>query len=255
MSKKRIIKPLRNLYDLTSNGAGQISILVLIFAVICLSGCKDDKLEPGIEDQYKTYFPLAAGHWVEYDADSVVHLDIDDAYYIDTAIRTYSFQIREEIDSSYIDSEGDVAWRISRYKRYTDADPWTYLNLWTAKMNAYSGQKVEDNIRFIKLSFPLDPRTSWNGNAYNNYPPEEYLYENIHDPLSIGSHSFDSTVMVIQNDFVSGINKIDKREVYAAGVGMISKVQDSINTVHLPNGAVVVLNGSEYSLQIRDFKR
>lgn len=234
-----------------------VCFLCLFFLMLCVTfySCKDDEVIPGIQGDYLGYFPLTQGQWIEYDADSIVHLDIDDAFYLDTAVRIYRFQIREEIDSSFYDSEGMLSWRISRYKRFDENAPWTFLNLWTAKVSNYSAQRVEDNIRFIKLSFPFDPRTSWNGNAFNSFPVEEYSYKDIHSSKSINSYNFDSTVTVVQNDFISGINRIDKREVYAKNIGMVYKVLDSLNTVILPSGLTLILNGAEYKLQISDYKR
>ncbi len=225
-------------------------------AVACLFySCKDDEIIPGKSEIYNAYFPLSTGHWVEYDADSIVHLDIDDAYNLDTAIRVYTFQLREETDSSFLDAEGEMAWRISRYRRSNSSSPWTFMNLWTSKINGKSAQRVEDNIRFIKLSFPFDSRITWNGNAYNSFPVEEYFYDGIEETFAVNSLNFESTVNVVQNDFVSNINRIDKREVYAKNVGMVYKVLDSLNIVNLPNGSTVILNGTEYKLEIRDYKQ
>lgn len=228
-------------------------LIVGIAAV--LASCKDDELVPPGDSQYLAYFPLEKGYWVEYQADSIVHLDTDDANNLDTAIRIYSFQIREVVDSSFIDAEGDLAWRINRYRRLDSSDSWGFMNVWTAKVSLSSAQKVEDNIRFIKLSFPLDPRSTWDGNAFNSFPLEEYSYENIHEPLSLSTLSFDSGLTVIQNQFLSGINRIDKREMYAKNVGMVYKIRDSLNIVNLPNGSTVILNGTEYKLEIQDYKR
>jgi len=229
--------------------------LIVIGQLMLLYCCKKDEIVPGTADQYLAYFPLKQGHWVEYDADSIVHLDIDDSFYLDTAIRVYRFQIREEIDSAFYDAEGDQAWRISRYRRLTSTDPWSFMNVWTAKVNPSSAQRVEDNIRFIKLSFPLDAREDWNGNAFNNYPMEEYYYEDLHESKMFGNSTFDSTITVIQNDFVSSINRIDKREVYAKNAGMIYKVLDSLNIAKLPNSTTVILNGTEYKLEVSNYKR
>ncbi len=222
--------------------------------MLFLFSCKDDVVEPPINSTYTGYFPLDSGFWVIYDADSVVHLDFDDPFNIDTAIERYSFQIREVIDSGFVDAEGDWAYRISRYKRGSDTLPWTFLNLWTAKINGSSAQRVEDNIRFVKLSFPINERKTWNGNAFNYYTEEDYAYSQIHQPYSIQSNHFDSTVTVIQNDFISNVNRIYKSEVYANHVGMVFKEQDSLNTVNLPNGTVLILNGTTYQLRINDYK-
>ena len=236
-----------------------ISIVIagsfVLYFLVSLSSCQDDEIIPGRQNDYNGYFPLSAGYWIEYNADSIVHLDIDDPYNLDTAVRIYTFQIREEMDSTFIDAEGKPAWRVSRYRRPDSGYPWTFMNLWIAGMNSTSAQRVEDNIRFIKLSFPLDPRTTWNGNAYNSYPVEDYAYEDIHYPGTVNSLDFDSTITIIQNDFISSINRIDKKEIYAKNVGMVYKVLDSLNTVNLPNGSTVILNGTEYKLEIRDYKK
>lgn len=231
---------------------------IAVFGVVlllCLSSCKDDSVSPSIENSYAGYFPLDSGFWIEYQADSIVHLDIDDPFNLDTAIDNYSFQIREEIDSGFVDAEGDWAYRISRFKRLNDSLPWDFLNLWTAKMTNTSAQRVEDNIRFVKLSFPINERKTWNGNAYNYFIEEDYFYQDIHIPFSLNGLNFDSSVTVIQNDFTSNVNRILKKEIYANHVGMVFKQQDSLNTVHLPSGLVLILNGVEYQMKIINYKR
>ncbi len=230
-------------------------MLLPVWLMLGLLSCKDDEVLPGKGDLYSSYFPLQQGFWIEYDADSTVHLETDDIFYLDTAIVNYSFQIREEIDSSFIDAEGQKAWRISRYRRENSGQAWTFMNLWTARLNNFSAQRVEDNIRFIRLSFPIENRTRWNGNAYNNFVPEEYSYENIHAPYLLNGLSFDSSVKVSQNEFVSNINRISKYEVYAKNVGMVHKVLDSLMTVNMPGGVVLTLNGFEYRLRARSYKQ
>ncbi|HRH65887.1 MAG TPA: hypothetical protein PLU53_06285 [Bacteroidia bacterium] len=224
------------------------------FLLLILFSCKDDSVQPSIQNTYAGYFPLDSGFWIEYHADSIVHLDADDPFNLDTAIRSYSFELREEIDEGFVDAEGDWAYRVSRYKRESNSLPWEFLNLWTAKITNSSAQRVEDNIRFVKLSFPINERKTWNGNAYNYYVEEDYAYSDIHQPYSLNGISFDSTVTVLQNDFTSNVNRILKQEVYANHVGLIFKQQDSLNTVNLPNGTVLILNGTEYKLRILDYK-
>lgn len=225
-----------------------------LVAALFWSGCKDDSVNPSMESSYIDYFPLYPGSWIVYDADSVVHLDGDDVNGVDTMIERYSFQIREVVDSSYIDAESDTAYRISRFRRESDSLPWNFQNLWIAKRTPISGQRVEDNIRFVKLSFPIDTRTTWNGNAYNFFPEELYYYGNVHVPYSIQSLSFDSTVTVIQNDFNSSVSRINKQEIYAIDVGLIERRFDSLR-VRMNGGGVLILNGTVYSQKINSYGR
>jgi hypothetical protein len=240
----------------TSRVAGIQSLLLLhlVLFSLCLSSCKDDTVVEPATLQGQTYFPIVRGNWISYTADSIVHLDSDDPYLIDTAIRAYHFQLKEEVDSSYYDGEGNLINRLVRYKRADSIASWDLMNVWTEQASNLTAQRVEDNIRFIKLAFPFDARKIWNGNAFNSYPEEDYRYEDIHMPSTIGSQSFDSTVTVIQNDFISNINEVLKKEIYANHIGMIYKQHDSLNLRHLPNGSVVILNGLEYHLTVNGYK-
>jgi len=102
---------------------------------------------------------------------------------------------------------------------------------------------------------------SWIGlNLFTTHDPDElqigeYYYEDLHESKMFGNSTFDSTITVIQNDFVSSINRIDKREVYAKNAGMIYKVLDSLNIAKLPNSTTVILNGTEYKLEVSNYKR
>jgi hypothetical protein len=226
----------------------------LLCPALFLSSCGDDEVvEPRPQDDFR-YFPLATGYWTEYSVDSIVHLPADDADEIDTAITSYHFFVREEVDSSYIDSENKKNFVIVRYKRDNDTLPWELINVWTAKIDAYSAQRVEDNIRFVRLKFPITPTTYWNGNAYNYYPVEEYGYSRLFQAAQYGTLTFDSTVTVNQNNFVSNINRIRKNEVYAAGVGLLYKELDSVRTKNTAQGTII-LNGFEFRQQITDYKQ
>jgi hypothetical protein len=226
---------------------------VLIFLSIAFFySCKKEGSVINTLPVDQAYFPLQSGYWIEYEADSVIHLDSDDRYLVDTSIVSYHFFIREQTDSSYTDAMGETAWVISRYRRSADSLPWSFMSLWTAKIRLSSAERVEENQRYVKLSFPFNSRAEWNGNAYNNYPEELYSYDDLFEPVSYDGLGFDSSVTVIQNDFISSINRIYKIEKYAPRVGMIYKQTDSLRTANTPSGTII-LNGFQYSLTVKDY--
>lgn len=231
---------------------GLFTYLLLFSVMIIMFSCNDKEILLADNSTDLSYFPVSVGHWTEYEVDSIVHYDSDDFSEIDTAIGSFHFYIREIIDSSFIDGEKKTAYVISRYRRDSDTLPWTFMNIWTANLDAYSAQRVEDNIRFIRLGFPIRNDNEWNGNAYNFYLAEEYIYEDIFEAKQIGNFQFDSTVTVIQNDFVSQINRIFKKEIYSAQVGLVYKQLDSVNTKNTVNGTII-LNGLEYKLSITNY--
>ena len=226
-----------------------ITGIFILLTVAFFISCKDEEGEILTPIDYN-YFPIEYGNWIVYDVDSTVHLTIDDlTNQPDTSIAYYHYQIRETIDSSFIDGEGDVAFRIRRESRMNDTLPWEFLNIWTCKRNYNSAQKVEDNIRFVKLSFPVSTRSLWNGNAYNNYPSENYSFDQIHQRLTIGSFSFDSTVTVNQFERISLIDRIIRKEKYAFTVGLVSKQRDSLNINILGQ----ITNGVEFFQSINSY--
>ena len=153
----------------------------LVFGVLILSySCKQRELLVSDQSQDLSFFPVEKGFWVEYEVDSIVHYDSDDAGEVDTAIGAFHFYIREEIDSFYFDGENKKANVIMRYRRENDSLPWTFMNRWTANVTPYSVQRVEDNIRFVRLKFPITSESIWEGNAFNFFPKEDYSYEELY---------------------------------------------------------------------------
>ncbi len=200
---------------------------------------------------YYSYFPLAKGSWAIYDVDSIVHLEDDDATnQPDTSIRIFHFKIMEVVDTDFIDGEGQPAYKIARYKQANDTLPFDFQSEWVATCTSNSAQRVEDNIRYIKLAFPINTRTeAWNGNAYNSFLEEDYSYTDIHVSATINSLSFDSTVTVLQLEDNNVLHRIFKEEKYANHVGMIYKQRDSLNL----NGILQVTNGFEYKETINSY--
>lgn len=231
---------------------------VILFGVLCFFfgffACKEDEsVTPELSDGL-TYFPLLKGFWIEYEVDSIFHRNDDDASLVDTSKDEFHFFIREEIDSSFMDSENQPAFKILRYKRINDSLPWDLASVWTARVDQYSAQRVEDNIRFIKLKFPVKTTTDWEGNAYNFFQPEKYSYDKLYQSRSYNSLLFDSTITVIQNNFVSAVNRIIKTEIYGAHVGLLFKQLDSVRTANTPQGTII-LNGLQFSQKITEYKR
>jgi hypothetical protein len=200
---------------------------------------------------YYSYFPLVKGSWTVYDVDSIAHLENDDATnQPDTSIAIYHFKIKEVIDSSFIDGSGNISFLIARYRQSYDSLPFAFQSEWVATLTSNSAQRVEDNVRYIKLAFPISPSSHpWNGNAYNNFQEEEYSYTDIHVPATINNLSFDSTVTVLQLDDSNVLHRIFKQEKYANHVGMIFKQKDSLNV----NGILQVTNGYEYRETLQSY--
>jgi hypothetical protein len=192
--------------------------------MMVLFSCADDQVVDSIQPESVNYFPLSSGSWIIYQIDSTGY-QTSGCQEVKMSTR---YQLKEEVDSSFLDGTNQLTYRILRYKRGNESLPWEFANVWTAKADNKSAQRVEENIRYIKMSFPVDSRTTWNGNAYNLYDEEIYRYGTIHTPYALNGLQFDSTAEVIQYRLDDSlIFKIDKTERYAKGVGLIYKIIDS----------------------------
>jgi hypothetical protein len=215
------------------------ALLVSLFAA-----CKEETLEP--VPYSHEYFPVDFGRYIIYDVDSVYHSDNDDNN--DDSVYSWHFQVKERIDSTFLDGQGRQAQRILRYRRNDSTLSWTFLNVWTQTRTVTAGYRFEDNIVFHKLSFPVNPDISWDGNDSNTLTEELYSYADIHSPKSFQSMVFDSTVSVLQRDDDNFVEKIYGYEVYARDIGLVYKERDNLRK---QSGLVVF--GTEYRMTVHSY--
>jgi hypothetical protein len=203
---------------------GKKAVKPMLFMAGCilffLSSCRKDEKIP---DAGYSYFPDNVGHWCIYDVDSTVY----DEFHHDTVY--YHYQVKEVIQSYFTDNSGRQAMRIERYKRMYndtvpfDSLPWTISRVWSFVRTSSEGEKVEENQRFIRLTFVPRKGIKWDGNAYNTIGEWKYKYTSVDEPYSVNNMHFDSTLNVQQK---LDTNMLDYRiysEHYARHVGLIEK--------------------------------
>ncbi len=222
-----------------------LSSFIMLFLV---QGCKDDDVISPASPALN-YVKNDPGRWIIYDCDSIHHLDNDNN--TDNNVDTFRFQIMEVIDSIGIDGENQKIQHLSRYKKEQDSTQWKFMARWTAKINSGGYQRVEDNIRYLRLGFPIGSGTKWNGNAYNTLGEEEYYYGMINEPASAGGMHFDSTLTVVQGDSTIGYHNYPFGiEQYATGIGPIYRYYASVD--YYP-GTTVIISGVQYYERINSY--
>jgi hypothetical protein len=194
---------------------------LLIIAVFPVSiamfySCKPDSVLSPTDVGYD-YFPLKEGQWVHYDVDSTVWDDFTSQTYY------YHSQILEVTESRFIDAQGKEAFRIERFHRQNDTAAWVLKDVWQANLHPASAELVEENVRFIKLAFPIRQNQKWNGNALNYLSEETYTYKNLFKPYTAGMLQFDSTVTVEQSNSINLIEEDIRYEIYAKHTGLVKK--------------------------------
>lgn len=212
--------------------------------LVAAVSCKDESITPSLG--YHEYFPIDFHRYVIYDVDSVYHSDNDNDN--DDSVYTWHFQVKEKIDSTFIDGQGRSAQRILRYRRTDSTQAWSFMNVWTQTRTTSSAYRNEDNIAYHKLSFPVNISAYWDGNDSNIEDEEIYVYDAVHEPENIGGLNFDSTVSVLQRDENNFVEKIYGYEIYAMHTGLVYKQRDNLRK----NGGLVVF-GTEFKMTVNSY--
>ena len=226
-------------------GRGKIlnHLKLLFFCVMVLSiiSCeKDPQPEPYLGDNY---FPLIEGKWIIYSIDSIVYNEFTQS------IDTFKFELKEKTGSVFIDNAGNESRQIERYKRNSANEKWELSDIWVSTVNEARAEVVEENLKFVKLIFPVKKNKTWNGNAFNNMEAWDYEYISTHHPESINNVSFDSTLTVQQIESYNLIETKNYKEIYAANIGLVSKEFIDVKTE--VNG--VIKSGFKFYQSIKSY--
>ncbi len=198
---------------------------VAVLCVVFISAC-EKKVDQPISAPLSDYFPLQVGKYITYDLDSVV-------YYTNFGQSAVikSYQIKYEVDAAITDNTGRPAYRVIRYLRKFSNQPWVADNTVMVVSTTTALEYVENNLRFIKLAYPIMQDFSWKGNTYittttinsdlKYLDAWEYRYDSINMPAKIGALTVDSTIKVIEVDDQTAIDKTFSEAKYAKGIGLV----------------------------------
>lgn len=169
----------------------------------------------------EAYYPSTIGKYVIYEADSTVYDEFT------FAAKLYKYQIKEKIEESYTDIQGRPALKLVRYIKKFDsikpysAIPWTLKDVWQVNISKTNVEVVEENIRFIKLIFPVKDKISWDGNSTNTLGQWNYIYSYTGNPENVNGINFELVTQVTQKDFPTLISREHYVEKYAKDVGLV----------------------------------
>jgi len=196
--------------------------IAFIIALGCfILSCKKDK-EVLVADIGYEYFPSKVGSFVIYQVDSLYYNDFT------STIDTFQFQIKEKIAENFIDLSKRPTQRIERFYRKNSTEGWVIKDVWFANITNNTAEKVEENIRFVKIVFPLKVEEEWDGNRFNNLGKQNYVLTKLNESFTLGSLNFDSIIQVFQAADSNLIEKKIAYEIYAKNVGLVYKKNLSI---------------------------
>lgn len=214
-------------------------LAVIFFAAVCCWHCaKPAELPFGPADpsaQY-AYFPLQTGKYIEYTLDSIVYDFGSGGGMVRDSTRIL---VRETVADTLRDNTGQLVYRIERFERPHDTLPWQFRENIFAARTATQAIRTENNLRFLKLVFPFDRSSNWNGNLWIDQYREievageriqpfinwRYEVDSLDMPAQIGDFPFDSVLVVTEVDETNAIERRLSRVKYAKHVGIVFREQ------------------------------
>ena len=208
-------------------------ILLLLAILYCLGCAERQTIDPAPFDVSQlAYYPLKSGHYIVYRVDSLV---FDPAAGGGTTRDSSTTFVKEMIIDTLPDNTGRLQFIIERYERQSMSDPWVFK--FTCSASSADGQAVrtEQNFRFLKMLFPMDKRSAWDGNLWIDKNREieiagermrpfvnwSYEVDSIDIPSVIGGFPFDSTLVITEADDNNAIERRFSRAWYAKNVGLV----------------------------------
>jgi hypothetical protein len=210
--------------------------------VLCcgLLACGEQKTETVEVDFGYDYFPLAIGKSWTYQVDSIFF----DPAIGGTAIDTIATFLQETIVDTFTNLEGRITYRAEQLYRRSPLEDWQLVKVFTLSQDEARAFRTEDNLTFVKMTFPPRAGNQWDGNAFF----DEFLKVNIRGEQLEFFKSWDYLILetgslyeldtlrfeqhlIIQN--ADDENLIERRfalERYARGVGLITRELEILDT-------------------------
>lgn len=205
-----------------------LGVMVIVLAVSCKKETESLNFDYGYN-----YFPDDSGSYVIYKVDSTIYNDFDPT----KLKRKSSIYLKEIVTEHYIDNLGRDAKKLERYTTDSLNHPWLFDRVWYFVKSTTNVEQVEDNIRYIKLTFPVTVGNTWKGNKYNelnHFPFTDlkftttnfdwtYTLTGVNESYVNGAINTDSTITVLQVNDSSNVQKVYALERYARNIGLVYK--------------------------------
>jgi hypothetical protein len=199
---------------------------IFILGLFLIFSCKKNDSD-NTPDIGKDYFPIKVGSYIIYDVDSSFY----DDFYIPTKVTTTQFQLKEKIQSIYYDNQNRPTARLERYIRTTSNMAWNLKNVWSMNITSTTAERVEENVRFIKLVFPVKAKQIWNTNNQNTLEERILKYTSVDEPETIGNLSFNAVATTEYDDGGEILtNREYNSEKFAKNIGLVYRKEIHIES-------------------------
>jgi len=219
----------------------RLGLVCILALVVALTNCKKTTYNYPANPLTNYFLPLQVGKY------AIFRLDSLNFYYYGQLDTVSSYLAKDSVEQATVDNSGQPTWLVTRYLSDTLGTSWVPSQTYRVTPSVQKIEVVENNLRFIKLAFPMDEGYSWTGNTYLPTNPYQdffvysdnanidmglwnYTYQNVNTPMTVKGKNYDSTVTILQiNDSINVPIVIDTifgtrtywSETYAKHVGLV----------------------------------
>jgi len=215
--------------------------LFIVIVVATFFGCSKTVVDDYQVDFGYDYFPIEIGKYRTYVVDSVLYDIGDNEEIIVTNSTTYEMHL---VSDTITDNLGRLGYKIERYTRTSDTLDWEIKDIWTTIRTNEGAEWIEENLRFLKLVFPLKASVEWDGNQYIDITTivpiagesvevfKSWSYEalSINESEAIDDMVFDSVATISQANSENLIELRYSQEKYAKDIGLIYREMKILDT-------------------------
>ena len=219
----------------------------LPIAFLLLWSCHSEDFS--LPDDGRDFVPLQKGLYQLYTVEETIYSEVN-------PVQKLNYQIKVLITDSFPNADGGYTFVLQRSKRSSDSSPWQNVDTWSARSTSQELVINEENVSFVKLSFPVKRDAEWNGNRFNTLGKDDYQLISYDEMATFGGIDFDKTATVVEEDNEDFIFFLDQRKsVYARNVGLVYRevTQLSYCTDDNCRGQQKVKSGTIYKQQISEY--
>lgn len=224
-------------------------IFSILSIFVLFTSCKDEAPEePNDLTIGQSFYPIQKGQFQTFFVKQT-------RFALNENPVTTTYQLKEVIGDEFVGENGEKLNEVLRYVRVGGLDNFRLDSVFSVRKDENVVVKMEHNIPYVKLDFPIEEGKTWNGNQFNARSLKDYLAQDVNSAKLIGSNNFDRTITVIESQDSSLVDKELRYEIYADEIGLVYKKTESLLYCNQPEcfGQKVIERGIISELTIFDW--
>ena len=192
-------------------------LVILATVTVSLGSCK--KQTEVLTVSGPEYFGYQPGQIRYYRCDSTLF----NSFNVQNPVVKRQFIIKEHVAGKFTDLAGNEALRLEQSISFNNDTTYSFFGIVTIQISNLDVEFVQDNRRFLSLSFPVKALKSWDGNLFNDLDRQRFIYTSVNEPFSNGFINFENTTSVNKKDEITIISEKTQNYVYGKGYGLVEK--------------------------------